>query len=81
MRIEVITYLVMISHLAPQCFLQIIIIFYYDEVILGSSTSYNQQVISRQKSQQKYIQNRKESKVSVTKIVLYNILSSSEPKQ
>lgn len=81
MRIEVITYLVMISHLAPQCFLQIIIIFYYDEVILGSSTSYNQQVISRQKSQQKYIQNRKESKVSVTKIVLYNILSSSGPKQ
>lgn len=42
MRIEVITYLVMISHLAPQCFLQIII-FYYDKVILGSSTtSYNQ---------------------------------------
>lgn len=43
MRIEVITYLVMITHLAPQCFLQIIIIFYYDKVILGSSTtSYNQ---------------------------------------
>lgn len=43
MRIEVITYLVMISHLTPQCFLQIIIIFYYDKVILGSNTtSYNQ---------------------------------------